>query len=205
MRDWFRQINLIVVAVVLFSTAAFFLIFSFHFSLFGADDRTYTAIGATLAGVVTFTLNAIAQNRRSRTQHTIKILFDTRISQEFRIRLERRAEHFTPGSVVDAERYFAWLNASSAVRRDSGEAQRKYESADALRSLLNYYEFIAVGIRTGDLDERLLRKTIRGIMCSLVADCRPIVLAEQSRNPLSYENLAWLYAQWRKGEPALKG
>jgi hypothetical protein len=73
----------------------------------------------------------------------------------------------------------------------------------ALRYLLNYFEFIAVGIRYGDLDEKLLKNTLRGILCGVYEAAGPLVTqrrqapagskAEKSK---TFEHLEWLYTRW---------
>lgn len=94
----------------------------------------------------------------------------------------------------------------------------------ALRYLLNYFEFIAVGIRYGDLDEVLLKNTLRSILCSVYEAAEPLVrqrrkapgltespAAETTENSLAtsitagkpentksktYEHLERLYNRW---------
>lgn len=81
---------------------------------------------------------------------------------------------------------------------------RKLEGIAGIRYLLNYYEFMAKGIRIGDLDEELLRGTLRGGVVSLYRDTQiyrhfiqvgnknqhqgPIQLPQR----LAYEHLTWL-------------
>ncbi len=63
--------------------------------------------------------------------------------------------------------------------------------------MLNYYEFLALGIETGDLDEDMLRRSVRGIMCSLVDDARQIVAELNRRDRKTYGELIRLYNRWR--------
>src|SRR3546814_10735087 len=39
---------------------------------------------------------------------------------------------------------------------------------EALTFILNFFEFVAVGIRCGDLDERIVRNTHRGLIINMV-------------------------------------
>ena len=68
----------------------------------------------------------------------------------------------------------------------------------AVTELLNFYEFIALGVRLGDFDAPMLKLSVRGIMCNLVDDCRHLIGGIRVHSPLAYENLVWLYSQWRR-------
>lgn len=150
--------------------------------------------------LLTFFYNARLQRRQSREQHTIKILFDTRLSPEFRDWLDRRKDYFPETEVVPHEVYLAYLRPKGTI---DAEALRRRKCAEAIRSLLNYYEFIALGVKRRDLDEAMLRGSIRGIMCNLVGDCREIIDGERRRavdqrgNSQLLANLVWLYRRWR--------
>ncbi|MEM9269871.1 MAG: DUF4760 domain-containing protein, partial [Pseudomonadota bacterium] len=86
------------------------------------------------------------------------------------------------------------------------EALKRRQCAEAIRSLLNYYEFLALGIERGDLDKDLLYGSIRGILCNLVVDMRDIVETANARNDKTFDRLIWLYNEWRDPhQPRLGG
>lgn len=70
-----------------------------------------------------------------------------------------------------------------------------------LSYLLNYFEFIASAIRYGDLDENLLKQTLRGIICTNFEIAHGLIIysrknAESGENPRLFEHLEWLYRRW---------
>ncbi|WP_431152245.1 DUF4760 domain-containing protein [Acidovorax facilis] len=72
----------------------------------------------------------------------------------------------------------------------------------ALNYMLNYFEFIAVGIRHGDLDESVMKNSLRGIVCSVFCVAENYIHTRRSdvRDPSkarTYEHLCWLHARWR--------
>jgi hypothetical protein len=156
------------------------------------------AFGALIA-LFAFVFNAQRARDQSREQHTIKILFDTRLSAEFRGMLEARRRVFREGQRIDPLTFESYL----AIDPDAGEAEtRKRHAAEAVRSLLNYYEFLALGVSRRDLDETMLRETVRGIMCNLVIDCLGVIDAQRARNPLALRHLTALYLRWKlPGDP----
>ena len=72
---------------------------------------------------------------------------------------------------------------------------------ESLRYLLNYYEFICAGIALGDLDERLIRQTMRGIFVNF-HDFTHLLIEEHianngQRNELIYCHYRQLVARFR--------
>lgn len=172
-------------------------------SLFFVDPletKHISALGVCVA-LATFIWNAQRSRVQQRKQHTINILFQTRLSPEFRENLAKRKRYFQEGEAVSYQIYNDYLTAQRDTEISDDEAIHRRESAEAIRSLLNYYEFIALGVSRNDLDEDMLRGSIRGIMCALVVDMAGIIKAEQKANPLAYSNLTRLFVRWRKQEP----
>jgi len=168
------------------------------------DDRAVATLAGFFFAVFAFLFNAWQRERQSRKQHTVKILFDTRLSSEFRQHLEWRKHCFPEGQLVGAETYFDYLEARRSAELSDDRAFERRKSAEAIRSLLNYYEFIALGIRSADLDEAMMYNTVRGIMCNLIADMHEIVAAYRHRDPRTYRHLVALYARWKSpGQPVI--
>ncbi|MFK7941746.1 MAG: DUF4760 domain-containing protein [Paracoccaceae bacterium] len=164
------------------------------------ETKHISAFGVAFA-IATFIWNAQRARAQQRKQHTITILFQTRLSPEFRENLAKRKRFFKEGEKVRYSTYLAYLTAQRDTEITDDEALRRRESAEAIRSLLNYYEFIALGVSRHDLDESMLKGSIRGIMCALVVDMADIILAEQRANSLAYNNLTRLFTRWRHAEP----
>lgn len=168
------------------------------------DQRAMATLAALFFGVFSFFYRSHEAEAQSKKQHTIKMLFDTRLSSEFRRHLELRKLHFPEGEHVDPAKFTSFLKAQRDTTLSDDEALSRRQSAEALRSLLNYYEFLALGIARGDLDEDMLKGSIRGIMCNLVTDCVHIIVDIQEENPRGYEHLARLYNAWRDpSDPSL--
>ncbi len=174
------------------------LLFPASFASF--DPRVSATIAALLFAVFSYFSRSVEQEIQSRKQHTIKILFDTRLSPEFRQYLEKRKYCFAEGSVIVPETYRAYLAATRTVDISDDEANRRRKSAEAVRSLLNYYEFISYGIESGDLDETMLNETIRGMVCRLVADAHLVIADYQKTEPRTFAHLTALYRAWKDAD-----
>lgn len=165
--------------------------------ILGPDWRPYVTAASVLLAGLTFILNTWNARVQSRQQHTLKILFDTRLSSEFRNHLERRADYFKPGTPVALKTYLAFLNAREDCHLTRSEAKARRLCAESIRSLLNYYEFLCLGISRCDLDEAMLKGSIRGIMCNLVHDMREVIDHERRNNPRVYVQLIRTFNRWR--------
>ncbi|QUJ77365.1 DUF4760 domain-containing protein [Sulfitobacter albidus] len=171
-----------------------------RYTAFLAATGTFVALVSVAAALCTFGYNAYAARRAQRKQQTMTLLLESRLSSEFRGILEKRRHLFPEYTDVSFD---AWNAARTAAPEDATDpdqiaaAERSRESALAVTQLLNYYEFLAVGIKQGDLDKDLLRKTLRSIMCNLVDDCRDLIAEMRRRKPSTYEHLCALYDDWR--------
>jgi hypothetical protein len=164
-------------------------------------ETKHVGLASVALGFATFVFTSQRSRNQERQQHTITILFQTRLSSEFRENLAKRKEIFSEGVQVSHKIYKSMLNARAGDEMSAEEARKCRECAEAIRFLLNYYEFIALGIVRRDLDEGMLRGSIRGIMCALVVDMANILKGAQADNPLAYRNLIWLFQRWRVHEP----
>ena len=72
-----------------------------------------------------------------------------------------------------------------------------------LRFLLNHYEFIAAGIRRGDIDEFLVLDTERRSILTAYEKTKHYIFALRNdrRSQSIYEHLEWLHARWESKPP----
>lgn len=186
-------------AIVLASTVVFSL-FELaghqHFILSeppaGLEKSQWVVLLGVIAAVAGWIISAIVTMRNSIRQHTVTTLLSSRLSETYMSQTRLvNARYFSPSGGLYR------LNAAE-VAASPPEAQ-----IAALRYLLNYFEFIAVGIRYGDLDEKLLKNTLRGILCGVYEAAGPLV--SQRRKPpagstavrsKTFEHLEWLYDRW---------
>lgn len=139
-----------------------------------------------MAGWIT---NAIVTVRNSVKQHTINILLQSRLSQAYMERVQKvNAAFFTAKGKV------------TKLRPDQMEENGPEAPLPELRYLLNYFEFVAVGIRHGDLDEALMKSSLRGILCGMVDVAEELIKArgfDKDGTPTrTFEHLRWLHSRW---------
>jgi len=144
--------------------------------LLGAGGVASAMCGWIIAGMITL--------RNSIRQHTVTTLLQSRLSATYMKYADDLSRHYTE---FDKRR-----RANPALR----ESATDKVDISALRYILNYFEFIAIGVKRGDLDEETLKDSLRSILRKNVAMSRPWIKAGQVDNPHLYTNLLWLHDRW---------
>lgn len=134
------------------------------------------AAGWIIAGIINI--------RNSIRQHTVTTLLQSRLSATYMSYADKLSAHY-----MDYEK-----------RKKENPALRELPTDNvdvlALRYILNYFEFIAIGIKKGDLDEQTLKDSLRGILRKNVAMSRPWIKNCQTDNPSVFCHVLWLERRW---------
>ncbi|MCH8111255.1 MAG: DUF4760 domain-containing protein [Proteobacteria bacterium] len=139
------------------------------------------------AGLATFgwVYTARRHRRISRKQHTFNVLLHMSFNEVFLKALKCASTHFRDQTLPDL------------LDEANVELRRK------VRIILNHYEFMAAGVRNGDLDEQLLRDSERGVVVQIYESCQHhIYSVRNTRQRQSInEHLEWLYKRWNPNPP----
>jgi hypothetical protein len=140
-----------------------------------------------LIGIGFATTGWIYNSRRARQiarkQHTINIILQATFNSDFRKSVRLISHHlkdrYCPPNVLESD---------------------DIEIRDAYRFILNHYEFLAAGIRNGDLDEQLIIDNERGTILVIYKTCEAMIFSvRNSRERVSlYEHMEWLQKRWLK-------
>lgn len=195
---WFRPSR--VLGLLLFAELVVFVLFAgweliwFQFTFFRhrppALDTQKWILLITLASALTgWIITAMVTVRNSIKQHTINALLQSRLSATYMAHADVVNRNFLApdGSLMPL--------LPSELEAQSDATQAKLNS---LRYILNYIEFIAVGIRYGDLHESLLKSSLRGIVLNAFRFSEAYIKHSQKANMKAYENLVWLRNRWIK-------
>lgn len=156
--------------------------------------QDWIALVAALIAVVGFVVSAMVSINNSVKQHTIKLLLESRLSEIY-------MQH---AAVINS----TFLSPAGIICVTEEEVRNGFRR-ESISYILNYLEFLAVGIKNGELDERLMRKTLRGMVCNVYEALELYVAVRQKgtgprrffgllapRNTATFENLRWLYKYW---------
>ncbi len=203
------------VLVVLGILLSFFAFYSF----FGSNPTPYDKVlnvvpvfVAIWAAAVGWLVHFRLSSKAHRTNNAFAIIMETRKSSEFLKRQELVAKHFPAGGgpIPQSYKEFFSTRTLSDLMRQRGEGKEVPEASIecaeaiiALKYVLNYFEFMAVGIRAGDLDEDLVYDTISPTVVGLYERSKPLLdyFAEAAptggAQPLACTELSRLATSWR--------
>lgn len=160
----------------------------------GLDAKEWIALYAVLAAILGWLLAAAVQIRNSLKQHTVNTMLQSRLSTAFQDKATKLNAAYPTLTGITPVKHNDWQSTDATIR----------DGVEAARYMLNYYEFIAVGIRSGDFDEKLMRHSWRKIVLNLhelagelikhLRGTRPDGAVD---HPRVYEHFLWLVERWR--------
>lgn len=166
-----------------------YVFMGFGLSAYGAKESSNTIL--VLLGIVAAILGWLFPTRAnavgSTRNHSIQTLIDSRLSETYIAQVEICTEIYVQFKKDNSESY----NLKSSDF-ESLNPKQKY----AIHYLLNYLEFVAVGIRFGDLDENLMKNMMKSIISSNFNFFGEIIVEKQKKSPTVYEHLTALYKRW---------
>lgn len=143
-------------------------------------------IGAA-AAVIGWLFTTRAQAIDSTKANTMNILMESRFSDEYARNLKATTAIFT------SQRN---LNGDNCTLSVQNYAALSPSQLDSIHYMLNYFEFIAVGIRCGDLDEVFMKKSLRSIILTNYHFYKAIIEERQKKVASALENFVALAERW---------
>ena len=136
-------------------------------------------IFVTIGWIVTNEISLI----NSRKQHTINLITDYMINTQ-RIYDKRMIRRYLPA-------YTTKLTAGIVSFDDEA-----HELCEAVDRELNFFEFIAIGLETGDLDLDISTRSIKTLMCSFCRQTEDYINHWQDKEPTTWEHMVALWKKW---------
>ncbi|MBT0962178.1 DUF4760 domain-containing protein [Denitromonas iodatirespirans] len=157
------------------------------------DAKEWIGLYALLAAILGWLLAAWVQVRNSIKQHTVNTMLQSRLSTAYQDKAAKFLATYPSLPEFKCVQPGDWLHHNVTLN----------EGIEAARYLLNYYEFIAVGIRNGDFDEKLMRQSWRKIVVNLCVQTHVFIQymrretgSGTANQPKVYEHLLWLVDRW---------
>jgi hypothetical protein len=154
------------------------------------DDRRlqsaqWVVVFASFTAIIGWLTNAIVTIRNSVKQHTINTLLQSRLSAAYTQKAAQVVAGLRSG-----------IGFRSLTEDDLSKAPPD-SLLDDIQFFLNHFEFIAAGIRYGDLDEDMLKGTLRGMVERYCSMAKVMIDAHRSAQGVkTYEHLVWLNRRW---------
>ncbi|WP_327857620.1 DUF4760 domain-containing protein [Acinetobacter guillouiae] len=141
----------------------------------------------TLAAVLGWLFTSRGQDLNSRRSHSIQTLMSSRLSEAYANHSNFATGVYTKLKDKHGDHYILTI--------EDFESLEQLER-NAIIYQLNYFEFIAVGIRYGDLDENLIKNTLKTIIYTNVTFFGKIIADKRTKSPTIYEHLTSLNKRW---------
>jgi Domain of unknown function (DUF4760) len=144
-------------------------------------DTATVAIFAGGAATVGWIYTARRTRHNSRKQHTVTVLLQIALNDKF---------HKDYLAIVPSLRD---NNIKDKILVENNEPIKV-----SLSVVLGMYEFVAAGVRNGDLDERLVSDFKRTEITTVAKLCDSYITHLRRKNSTTYEHLLWLCARWNQ-------
>jgi len=147
--------------------------------------------------------------RNHRVSNAVSIVLSRSTNAEIRRRLDLQRKYLPSKKHIDdldisLFKPDAMEKAKAAFKPDDADCVRTMrltQSVEALKYLLNYYEFMAVAIELGDLEESIVYETMSPHVVGLynrAYACIEYVRGRDGGEPLAFEHLEILVGRWEK-------
>lgn len=168
-----------------FYITLFMLLVTIVFYSWGENSDFLVMLAALMATVGWIITNYLTCSNSIR-QHTVNILTEIRLSSEFMHNANLLQSIFDKKIIVDMKYY-----------NDLGNIENGTKIRDSIRFILNYLEFVSVGIRMGDLDERLIIEYQRGMFIRAYEQCEPFIREQSENSKTTFRNLIITYNRFK--------
>jgi hypothetical protein len=184
----FMIYGVIIIFLEIFAWAVIFKNTPFlGFNAFQDSGQTVGIIIGAAAAIIGWLFTTRAQAINSTKANTMKILMESRFSDEYARNLKTTTKLFMEQRKLTGD--------NCCLSTQDFEKLKDYQ-LNSINYMLNYFEFIAVGIRCGDLDEQFMRQTLRTIILTNFKFYKLIIEEKQKKVPSALENLTSLSNRW---------
>jgi hypothetical protein len=174
-----------------FRLSLIFSIFVYFAACVFLDKPSMLLITAAYLASIGWLYTNYTNTINQRKAHTMNILLQMRNSAEFQKHRQRLAARIVPIEEAD----LAGLNAEK--KNPDSYKNGNLPLLDSVVYIGNYYEFVSVGVESGDLDEAMIFLTLRAIFVTFYNYAEPYILYAQKSNPRLYINLSNLVKKYR--------
>lgn len=164
----------------------------------GRSDSTPDSGMATLVGVfivfmstgLGWLINTKNSHNKHKISHTFKVLLESRLSSTFQNKLNELQSQYPPSIELDKDDVNLFINDMKSLD------DKKKKAIYAAQYILDFYEFIAAGIFSGDLDDDFLYQNARGFVIGMWGKSSHLIRERQKSQPKVWLQLQKLVERW---------
>lgn len=151
-------------------------------------------LGGIEAAVAGWVVTSFMTARNSIKQHTITTLLQSRLS----------ATYMAEANVINKNLFPPSLQNLQPLPLEFFHDEKNADTVRAVNYLINYFEFLSVAMRHGDLDAKVVRDTLRGILLNFYNRVELYIKYQRGEDeygvnqPNHVEHYIWLVTKWKK-------
>jgi len=141
-------------------------------------------------------IQCITSAANTRRSHTLNTIINTRTSAEYQAQL-RKCTAMYRGMRYIPQEFSEWR--CNPDKEEYKNTQMPTEYKDAINGMLyvlNYFEFLAKGIKYKDLDDVLLRECFCTFLKGIERRGFHLILESQKLDPISFDGIIYLSKKW---------
>lgn len=182
----------------LFGTIVWFLLLLAYYVL-RYNDKYQTALSIIVAGSIAgmgWWIQFITSAASDRRKHTLNVVLNTRTCSEYQTHL-RNFTHLWRGNRHAPKELCQWRDDPDNPKfKDANVPDDVVKAINGLVYILNFFEFLAQGIKANDLDEKLLKECFCGFLEGLERRAFFIISEAQKRDERYFEGIIYLCKRW---------
>lgn len=182
----------------IFSFLIWISLLASYFTLRYAKDYQ-TALSILVTGALVcmgWWIQSITSAAQSRRKHTLEIILSTRTSEVYQEKLNIYS-HLYHGNTHVAQKFAQWRSFPNLPEFSNASVTDEYRNAiNGLLYILNYFEFLAQGVKAKDLDDCLLKECFSGFIKDLEKKAFYLIIEAQKANNKNFEGLIYLSKKW---------
>lgn len=163
------------------------------------DDKYQTALSIIVAGSIAgmgWWIQFITSAASDRRKHTLNVVLSTRTCTEYQTHL-RNFTHLWRGNRHVPKELCEWRDDPDNVKFKGARVPKDVvDGINGLVYILNFFEFLAQGIKANDLDDKLLRECFCGFLEGLEKRAYFILSEAQKRDERYFEGIIFLSKRW---------
>ncbi|MFJ4256821.1 DUF4760 domain-containing protein [Pseudomonas monteilii] len=162
------------------------------------QDTYQTSLSILVTGVFVgmgWWIQSITSAAHARRTHTLNIIMSSRTSSEYQMQSRNMNKSFRASAM--APELAEWrVDPNKDEFRDTEIPPELKDALDGSVYVLNYYEFLAQGIKFRDLDDCLLRECFSSILGGLERRNFHLIIEAQKGDQKAFEGVTRLAQEW---------
>lgn len=141
-------------------------------------------------------IQCITSAANTRRTHTLNMIINTRTSPEYQRQLRASTRMYRGMRYVPQELSEWRCNPDKEEYKNAKVPEEYKEAINGLLYILNYFEFLAQGIKFKDLDDCLLKECFSSFLKGIERRGFHMILESQKQDPAAFEGIIYLSKRW---------